>query len=83
MTFSPTPTPALAQVRTAELPSLQLYQSPGGPAIGQLHPGQWLTVLYERQELAGVIWVEVRNEDGRIGWLPETYLQPVIFTPTP
>ena len=44
--------------------------------IGQLRVGQWLTVLYGRQEYEGVIWVEVMDEEGRIGWLPEIYLLP-------
>ncbi|MCX6035008.1 MAG: hypothetical protein NTV38_08540 [Chloroflexi bacterium] len=83
ITPSPTPTPALAQVSTAGLPSLQLYQSPDGPIISHLRPGQWLTILYGRQELGGVIWVEVKDEEDRIGWLPEIYLQPAIFTPNP
>jgi hypothetical protein len=52
--------------------------------IGQLRVGQWLTVLYGRQEYEGITWVEVMDEDGRIGWLPELYLLLLsIPTPTP
>jgi hypothetical protein len=83
-TSSPTPTPAQAQVVITGLPPLKLYQSPGGPVIGQLRVGQWLTVLYGRQEYEGITWVEVMDEDGRIGWLPELYLLLLsIPTPTP
>ena len=65
------------------MPALQLYQSPGGPVIGQLLPGQSLTVLYGRREYNGLVWVEVMDSDGRIGWIPEVYLKQVTLTPTP
>lgn len=83
VTSSPTPTHALAQIQTAGLPKLQLYQSPDGPVIGQLRHGQWLTILYGRQEYEGIVWVEVMDEEGRTGWLPEIYLQPAMLTPKP
>jgi hypothetical protein len=78
-----TPTPALAEVVKIALPALQLYQSPGGPVIGQLLPGQSLTVLYGRQVYNGLVWFEVRDSDGRIGWIPEIYLKQVTPTPAP
>ncbi len=82
-TSSPTPTPAQAQIVLTGLPPLKLYQSPGGPVIGQLRVGQWLTVLYGRQEHEGVIWIEVRDEEERVGWLPEIYLLQPTPTSTP
>jgi uncharacterized hydrophobic protein (TIGR00271 family) len=87
-TFTPTatptssPTPALVQALNAVLPRLQIYQSPGGPVIGQIRPGQGLTLLYGREELNGVIWVEVVDSDGRIGWVPEIYIMMVTATPS-
>ena len=78
-----TPTPGLVQVVATSLPPLRLYQSPGGPEIGVITRGQVLTLLYRRQEAGGLIWVEVMDEDGRIGWIPETYLFPVTATPSP
>jgi uncharacterized hydrophobic protein (TIGR00271 family) len=78
-----TPTPGLVQVVATSLPPLRLYQSPGGPEIGVITRGQVLTLLYRRQETGGLIWVEVMDEDGRIGWIPETYLYPVTATPSP
>jgi uncharacterized hydrophobic protein (TIGR00271 family) len=78
-----TPTPASVQVFNTALPRLQLYQSPGGPVIGQIRPGQGLTILYGRQEQGGIIWVEVMDSDGRIGWIPEIYLRLVTSTPNP
>jgi uncharacterized hydrophobic protein (TIGR00271 family) len=84
-TFTPTstqtPTPGLVQVINANLPQLELYQSPGGPIIGQIRAGQTLTLLYGRQEVDGIIWVQVMDEEGRIGWIPEIFL--IQITPTP
>jgi len=78
-----TPTPASVQALNTLLPRLQIYQSPGGPVIGQIRPGQGLTLLYGRQETGGLIWVEVMDSEGRIGWIPEIYLRVVTSTPNP
>ncbi len=76
-----TPTAALVQVAGAPVPRMQLYQSPGGPAIGPLRVGQSLSLLYEKEQFEGVVWVQVRDQDGRIGWIPEIYLRSSIATP--
>jgi uncharacterized hydrophobic protein (TIGR00271 family) len=78
-----TPTPALVQVANAGLPRLQLYQTPGGPVIGQIRQGQDLTLLYGKQELDGLTWVEVLDAEGRIGWIPQVYLRVATATTTP
>ena len=78
-----TATPALGQALNSTIPRLQLYQNPGGPVIGQLRPGQSLTILYGRQEFGGLIWVEVMDAEGRIGWIPEFYIKMVTATPNP
>ncbi|MBN1373216.1 MAG: DUF389 domain-containing protein [Anaerolineaceae bacterium] len=77
-----TPTPQLAQVISTLLPRMQIYQSPGGPAIGQLRAGQPITVLYGRQVFGGLVWVEIRDAEGRVGWMPELYLRVLIPTVT-
>ncbi len=82
-TVTPTATPALAVVGKPTQPALQLYQSPGGPVIGNIKTGQWLTVLFGEEEANGIIWIEVQDEEGRIGWLPKAYLQVVTPTLTP
>jgi hypothetical protein len=76
-----TPTPALVQALNTALPRLQLYQTPGGPVIGQIRQGQKLTLLYGNQEMGGLMWVEVMDTEGRIGWIPEIYLKLVTTTP--
>lgn len=76
-----TPTPYDLSARLTQLPGFVLRQSPGGPVIGTLRNNQTLTVLYGRMTLNGLVWVEVRDPEGRIGWVPEIYL--LAFTPTP
>ena len=86
-TFTPTATstPALAEVITAILPPMLIYQTPGGPVIGTLRSGQVLKILYEIETVNGIVWVEVMDEEGRIGWVPEIYLHILTptYTPTP
>lgn len=83
VTFTPTATytPGLVQVLNTSLPRLQLYQTPGGPVIGQIRSGQVLTLLYGKQETGGLIWIEVMDPEGRVGWIPEIYLQVTTATP--
>lgn len=83
-TFTPTATatPSLGQIISTELPPLQLYQTPDGPVIGQIRPGQVLTLLYGRQESNGLVWIEVMDSEGRTGWIPEIYLRLVTATPS-
>lgn len=82
-TFTPTATatPGLGQAISTGVPRLQLYQSPNGPVIGQIRSGQGLTLLYGKQEESGLIWIEVMDSDGRVGWIPEIYLLVVTATP--
>ncbi len=82
-TATATPTPAGGIVTTPILPVLQLYQSPGGPVIGTLNPDDPLTLLYGRQVYGGLLWVEVRDQEGRVGWLPEIYVRLMLPTLTP
>ncbi len=49
--------------------------------IGTLEEGQPITVLYGRELFEAMVWVEVMDTEGRIGWIPEIYL--VRETPTP
>ena len=80
-TFTLTPTAGLVQAANGALPPLKLYQSPGGPVIGQALRKQTLVLLYERLELNGLIWVNVMDSEGRIGWVPEMYLYLITATP--
>jgi uncharacterized hydrophobic protein (TIGR00271 family) len=77
-----TPTPALAQIRNTFLPGLRLRQSPGGPVIATLREGAQLEILYGQQVVDGLVWVEVQDMEGRVGWIPAFYLQTITQTPT-
>lgn len=84
-TSTPTSThlPQQAIVILNGLPRMQIYQSPGGPAIGPLRYGQQIQVLYREKTAQGLVWVEIQDVDGRIGWVPLYYLQYLTSTPTP
>lgn len=82
LTPTATATPGLVQFFNTSLVRLQLYQSPNGPVIGQIRSGQVLTLLYGREELGGLIWVEVMDIEGRVGWVPEIYLRVATATPS-
>lgn len=60
---------------------MQIYQSPGGPVVGPLRPGQHIQVLYREITLYGLVWVEIQDDEGRTGWVPLYYLR--YLTPTP
>jgi uncharacterized hydrophobic protein (TIGR00271 family) len=82
-TPSPTATPALARVVNTGGYKLDLLQSPGGPSIGTLRPRDSVSVLYGEQIFQGLVWLQVRDSEGRIGWVPQIYLAVVTFTPLP
>ncbi len=80
---TPTATPQLAQIPPDTIPTLALVQQPGGPSIGAIRPGDFVTVLYETQVYDGLVWWQVRDADGRIGWLPQIEMAVVTYTSTP
>lgn len=82
-TPTPTATPSHAQIKSTGLPAFKLYQSPMGPVIGELKNNQWLTILYRRQVMGSLVWIEVQDEEGRIGWMPEIYILQITPTATP
>ncbi len=80
---TPTATPRLAQIPTNVIPTLALVQQPGGPSIGVILPGDLVTVLYETKVYNGLVWWQVMDADGRIGWLPQIEMAVVTYTSTP
>lgn len=80
---TPTATPQLAQIPRNASKTLDLVQQPGGPSIGKIRPGDFVTVLYDSKIFDGLVWWEVMDADGRIGWLPQIDLTVVTLTPTP
>jgi uncharacterized hydrophobic protein (TIGR00271 family) len=82
-TPSPTATPASGKVTNPGGSAVDLLQSPGGPSIGKLKPGAGITVLYATEVAQGLVWTQVEDAEGRIGWIPEIRLAIVTLTPTP
>ncbi len=80
LTPTSTTTPYSAQAKNTQLPGLSLRQWAGGPEIARIRSLQLLTVLYRYEIVDGIVWVEVRDEEGRIGWIAQVYL--VTLTPT-
>jgi uncharacterized hydrophobic protein (TIGR00271 family) len=84
--ITPSPTPRQAIVVNAAMPLYNhLYQEPGGPVIATLSRNAVLYDLYEQVTYEGLVWVRVRDEEGRMGWFPQRYLlyPTPTLTPTP
>jgi SH3-like domain-containing protein len=52
-----------------------LRQTPGGPIIGALSEGARVEILYQRQVVDGQEWLQIRDAQGRIGWISARYVQ--------
>ncbi len=82
-TPSPTPTPAWAVIANTQGRGVKLRQWPNGPVIGVLWEGAPIRVLYGMEITGGLVWIEVQDAEGRIGWLPQMYTFVVTLTPSP
>ena len=84
MTFTPTATstPAMAKAWSTGLPNMRLRQWPEGPEIAAVRHNQALTVLYGMRIVNGLVWLEVQDAEGRIGWIPQIYLLQITLTPS-
>ncbi|MDT8897869.1 DUF389 domain-containing protein [Thermanaerothrix sp. 4228-RoL] len=83
-TLMPTPTnlPQRVLVGPVTIPPLRIYQEPGGPVIGYIEMGKPIYRLYQTQLYQGLVWVEVRDSENRVGWIPELYLRTLTPSPT-
>jgi len=59
---------------------MELRQSPAGPVIAVLRQGDLLIVLYGVEIVNGIVWIEVQDAEGRLGWIPQIYI--LTLTPT-
>ena len=78
-----TATPSLAHITNTNGRILDLVQSPGGPSIGKLRNGDYVTVMYGSEVFDGLVWIQVVDKDGRIGWIPQINLSVMTLTPVP
>lgn len=83
-TFTPTftATPSIALLDRPYGAGAYLREFPGGPEIAFLPRGSRITVLYGEQILDGWVWIEVLDQEGRHGWLPQFYTSLITLTPT-
>jgi uncharacterized hydrophobic protein (TIGR00271 family) len=82
-TATSTPTPSVALVANTLGDGLRLRAFPEGPIIGVMREGEPLIVLYGIELVNGMVWIEVIDKDGRIGWVPQRFTVIVTVTPTP
>jgi hypothetical protein len=59
---------------------MELRQFPNGPVIGYLSYREPVIVLYGVEIENGIVWTEVADQDGRVGWIPQIYI--LTMTPT-
>ena len=71
-----TPTPVVAVVSGTGGRGLFLRWTPGGAIAGTLREGERVEILYRRETTGGVEWVEVCDEQRRIGWVAAEYVTP-------
>jgi uncharacterized hydrophobic protein (TIGR00271 family) len=69
-----TSTPILAHIANTGGLGIYMRQTPGGVIIGALPEGSAVQILYQRELLNGMEWVEIRDLFGRIGWIPIEFL---------
>lgn len=86
-TYTSTPTPESAQLQNLFAnyeQCLSLRQGPGfnRPEIARLYNRNMVTVLYGEEIVKGLVWVQVRDADQRVGWLPQVCMQVVTLTPS-
>jgi uncharacterized hydrophobic protein (TIGR00271 family) len=73
---TPTPTPVPAVVTGTGGEGLLVRETPDGPIIGALRPGEQVDLFYQRQIVAGLEWGLIRTAGGLQGWVATRYLRP-------
>jgi len=78
-----TPTPSSAQVVNTNGRTIDILQTPDGPSIGKLRAGDPIILLYQTDVFDGLVWLQIMDKDGRIGWIPQINISVVTSTPAP
>lgn len=77
-TFTPSPTstpmPVPAVVANSGGIGVAMRHQPNGDIIGTLPEDAPVLILYQRQTVNGVEWIEIRDVLNREGWVPARYL---------
>jgi len=86
-TYTSTPTPSTARIQNLfnnYSQCLEIHQDSGfnRPIIGSVNNGSYVTIQYGQRTIDGLVWVEIKDQDGRLGWLPQICMQTITLTPT-
>jgi uncharacterized hydrophobic protein (TIGR00271 family) len=76
-TRTPTPTPIAAIINGTGGLGVRLRWTPNGTTAGVLREGDPVFVLYRREIVDEQEWVEIRDQNERIGWVAAQYIQPL------
>jgi len=74
-TPTPTPTPVLAMIAGTNGLGVALRDAPNGKILGGLPEGAPVLILYRRETVNQVEWVEIRDVLNRVGWVPVRFLR--------
>ncbi len=69
-----TPTAVLAYIANTGGKGVFVYDSPQGKIITSLAEGWPIQILYRREIVKGYEWLEIRQLDGKVGWVPAIYV---------
>lgn len=69
-----TPTPILASIADTGGAGIGLRDTPGGRIVGFIPEGAPVQILYRRETVGRVVWIEVRDVLDRTGWIPARFL---------
>jgi uncharacterized hydrophobic protein (TIGR00271 family) len=69
-----TPTPVIAYIANTGGYGVYIRQSPDGTIIGSLPEGSGVQILYERELMNGIEWIEIRDLLGRVSWVQAEFL---------
>ncbi len=69
-----TPTPVVALIENTGGLGIYLREQPLGTIIAALPEGSPVQILYRRETVNNLEWIEVRDLFGRVGWIPADFL---------
>jgi outer membrane biosynthesis protein TonB len=76
-TQTPTPTPVVGIIGGTGGRGVHLRSTPDGAIIATLAEGARVEILYQRQMVDDQEWLQVRDEQGQVGWIVSRYVKPV------
>jgi uncharacterized hydrophobic protein (TIGR00271 family) len=71
-----TPTPAAGLISGTGGLGARLRWTPSGAIAGVLREGDRVEILYQRRMVENQEWVQVRDQEDRVGWVAAQYVRP-------